>query len=122
MPSHPHHFECDVAVLGGGSAGYAAARTASAAGLRTVVLEGGEKVGGLCMLRGCMPSKALLYAAEALHSARTGDVLGLRIPRAGFDFEAVMARKDKLINSFARYRQKELRAGKFGFLRANAMF
>src|SRR5262245_42604541 len=50
-------FDFDVAVIGGGSAGYAAARTAAGAGLRTVVIEGGEEVGGLCILRGCMPSK-----------------------------------------------------------------
>ena len=83
-------FPYDVAVLGGGSAGYAAARTAAAAGLRTVVIEGGAEVGGLCILRGCMPSKALLYAAEVLHLARQGKTWGLRIPKAGFDF----ARRD----------------------------
>ena len=66
----------DVAVVGGGSAGYAAARTAAAAGLRTVVIEGGAEAGGLCILRGCMPSKALLYAAEILHLARQGEYLG----------------------------------------------
>ena len=62
-------FEYDLAVIGGGSGGYAAARTAVAEGLKTVILEGGEEVGGLCILRGCMPTKALLYAAEVLHLA-----------------------------------------------------
>jgi pyruvate/2-oxoglutarate dehydrogenase complex dihydrolipoamide dehydrogenase (E3) component len=83
--------------LGGGSAGYAAARTAAAAGLRAVVIEGGAEVGGLCILRGCMPSKALLHAAEVLHQARRGGVWGLRIPKAGFDFAAVMARKRAMV-------------------------
>lgn len=54
-------FDCDVAILGGGSAGYAAARTDAGEGLKTVVIEGGSEIGGLCILRGCMPSKALLY-------------------------------------------------------------
>src|ERR1700733_12026808 len=89
--------EYDVAVIGGGSAGYAAARTAAAAGLRTVVIEGGEEVGGLCILRGCMPSKALLFTAEVLHLARMGATWGLRIPKAGFDFAKVMARKKAMI-------------------------
>ena len=65
-------FDYDVAVIGGGSAGYAAARTATDAKLRTVVIEGGKEVGGLCILRGCMPSKALLHAAHVLHQARSG--------------------------------------------------
>ncbi len=47
--------EFDVDVIGGGSAGYAAARTAAALGAKTVVIESGPKVGGLCILRGCMP-------------------------------------------------------------------
>ncbi len=122
MATRKNDFDYDVAVLGGGSAGYAAARTAAAAGLRAVVIEGGREVGGLCILRGCMPSKALLHAAEELHNARTSHELGLRIPKAGFDFKAVMARKDAIIGEFARYRQKELASGKFDFLRARAQF
>jgi pyruvate/2-oxoglutarate dehydrogenase complex dihydrolipoamide dehydrogenase (E3) component len=112
----------DVAILGGGSAGYAAARTAAAAGLKTVVIEGGKEVGGLCILRGCMPSKALLYAAEVLHLARSAKTWGLRIPKAGFDFKAVMARKKAMIAEFARDRRKSLSAGKFRFIRAYASF
>ena len=53
-------LEYDFAVIGGGSAGYAAASLAAKQGFRVVVVEGGEKVGGLCILRGCMPSKTLL--------------------------------------------------------------
>lgn len=112
----------DVAIIGGGSAGYAAARTAAADGLRTVVIEGGAEIGGLCILRGCMPSKALLYTAEVLHLARSGKAWGLRIPKAGFDFAAVMARKKALIDDFARHRRKELAGGNFKFIRARAQF
>jgi pyruvate/2-oxoglutarate dehydrogenase complex dihydrolipoamide dehydrogenase (E3) component len=112
----------DVAILGGGSAGYAAARTAAAAGLKTVLIEGGAEVGGLCILRGCMPSKALLYAAEVLHLARSAKTWGLRIPKAGFDFKAVMARKNAMIADFARDRRASLSAGQFQFIRARASF
>jgi pyruvate/2-oxoglutarate dehydrogenase complex dihydrolipoamide dehydrogenase (E3) component len=115
-------FTCDVAIIGGGSAGYAAARTAAAAGLHTVVIEGGDEVGGLCILRGCMPSKTLLYAAEVLHVARAGKRWGLRIPKAGFDFPAVMAHKRALIEEFAQYRREQLTGGKFSFFRARASF
>jgi len=115
-------FDFDVAILGAGSAGYAAARTAAGAGLRTVIIEGGQEVGGLCILRGCMPSKALLYAAEVLHLARNGKTWGLKPGKIGFDFKKVMARKAAMIEDFASYRRKQLESGKFKFIRANARF
>ncbi len=114
--------EFDVAVLGGGSAGYAAARTAAAAGLRVAVIEGGAEVGGLCILRGCMPSKALLYAAEVLHRCRHAGPWGIRVEEAGFDFAQVMTRKQALIREFAEERRRELNAGRFVFRRAQARF
>jgi pyruvate/2-oxoglutarate dehydrogenase complex dihydrolipoamide dehydrogenase (E3) component len=115
-------FDYDLAVIGGGSGGYAAARTAAADGLSTVVLEGGEEVGGLCILRGCMPTKALLYAAEVLHLASHTEPWGIRADHVGFDLARVMARKDMLIKDFADFRQEQLANGKFKFLRANARF
>lgn len=117
-----NRFDFDVAILGGGSAGYAAARTATAAGLKTVILEGGKEVGGLCILRGCMPSKALLYAAEVRHLAQHGATWGLKPGKIGFDFKKVMARKAAMIEDFASYRRKQLASGKFKFIRANASF
>ena len=55
--------QCDIAIIGGGSAGYAAARTAHEAGANVAVIDQGPW-GGLCILRGCMPSKAILRSAE----------------------------------------------------------
>jgi pyruvate/2-oxoglutarate dehydrogenase complex dihydrolipoamide dehydrogenase (E3) component len=115
-------FDFDVAVIGGGSGGYAAARSAANLGLRTVVIEGGQEVGGLCILRGCMPTKTLLYASDVLHLARQGATWGLNIPNAGYDFEKVMARKNVIIEDFAQYRQQQLNAGKFHFIRSKASF
>jgi pyruvate/2-oxoglutarate dehydrogenase complex dihydrolipoamide dehydrogenase (E3) component len=115
-------FEYDFAVIGGGSGGYAGARTAAAAGLKTVVIEGGEEVGGLCILRGCMPTKALLYAAEVLHLAEHANTWGIHAGPVRFDFAEVMARKDALIKDFADCRRQQLKGGKFEFLRAQAHF
>ena len=115
-------FDYDVAIIGAGSGGFAAARTAAGAGLKTVVIEGGKEVGGLCILRGCMPSKALLYASEVLNLARQAKTWGLRVPKTGFDFAKVMARKDQMIEDFASYRRKQLETAKFKFIRANARF
>jgi len=115
-------FDYDVAVVGGGSAGYAAARTAAGAGLKTVVVEGGREVGGLCILRGCMPTKALLYAAEVMHLAGHPEPWGIHTGKVGFDFKKVMARKNTLIKDFADYRVNQLNAGKFKLIRAKARF
>ena len=115
-------FDFDVAVIGGGSGGYAAARTAAGAGLKTVVIEGGEAVGGLCILRGCMPTKALLYAAEVKHLAEHAATWGVRAGKVTFDFAKVMARKNAQIKDFADFRAQQLNAGKFKFIRANARF
>ena len=115
-------FDYDLAVIGGGSGGYAAARTAAAEGLKTVVIEGGEQVGGLCILRGCMPTKALLYASEVLHLASHAQPWGIRAEDVGFNFSQVMARKDALIKDFADYRRQQLESGQFKFLRAMARF
>src|SRR5205085_6420764 len=117
-----HGFEYDVAIIGGGSGGYAAARTAAAAGLRTAVIEGGKEIGGLCILRGCMPTKALLYAAEVMHLARHPEPWGIRTEEVSFNFGQVMARKQALIKDFADFRREQLLRGKFEFRRASARF
>jgi pyruvate/2-oxoglutarate dehydrogenase complex dihydrolipoamide dehydrogenase (E3) component len=122
MHSTGERFDYDLAVIGGGSGGYAAARTAVAEGLKTVVIEGGEEVGGLCILRGCMPTKALLYAAEVMHLAGHSQTWGIRTQDISFDFAQVMARKNALIQDFADYRRQQLVNGKFKFLRAHARF
>lgn len=118
--SSPASF--DVIVLGGGSAGYATAHTAHAAGKSVAVIDGAEELGGLCILRGCMPTKTLLYAAEVLHLAKVASTWGLEVPRPGLDFRAVMARKATMIDDFARYRQKQLTDGRFTLFRAKARF
>ena len=115
-------YDFDVAVIGGGSGGYAAARTAAANGLKTVVIEGGKEVGGLCILRGCMPTKALLYAAEVRHVAQYAGLWGMKPGDVPFDWAAVMARKDGLIREFAGYRLEQLNDGRFQFIRAQAQF
>ena len=113
--------EFDSVIIGGGSAGYAAARTCAAAGLKTAVVEGGKEVGGLCILRGCMPTKALLYSSEVLHLARHSAPFGIQT-QVTFDYEAVLARKDRLIKEFADFRRGQLEDGRFEFIRAQARF
>ena len=115
-------FDYDVVVVGGGSAGYAAARTSAAAGLRTAVVDGAEALGGLCILRGCMPTKTLLQSAEVLHLAQRAKAFGVEIKEATINLEAVMARKNALIAEFAAYRRDQLTGGAFALIRAKGRF
>jgi len=112
----------DLICLGGGSAGFNAARVAVSLGLRTAIVDGARQLGGLCILRGCMPSKTLLYVADVLHLAQKGKTFGLKIPAARADMRAIHARKKKIIAEFADYRVKALESGKFDLIRAHARF
>ena len=122
MSATPEKFDYDLAVIGGGSGGYAGACTAARHGLKTVVIEGGEEVGGLCILRGCMPTKALLHAAEILHIVQRPEFCGIHAEDVTFNFTHVMARKDMLIKEFADCRRQGLSDGRFKFIRAMARF
>lgn len=115
----PHY---DFAVIGGGSAGFNAARVAGSLGLKTAIIDGAKELGGLCILRGCMPSKTLLYMAEVLHLAQKGATFGLKIPSARADMKAIHARKKRIIDDFASYRNRALESGGFDLLRAHARF
>lgn len=115
-------FDYDFLAIGGGSAGFNAARVAVSLGLKTAVVDGARALGGLCILNGCMPSKTLLYIAELLHLAQKGNTFGLRIPSARADMKAIHARKKKIIGEFADYRVQALNSGKFDLLRAHARF
>ena len=112
----------DFIVVGGGSAGFNAARVAAGLGQRVAIIDGAKALGGLCILRGCMPSKTLLYSAEILHHARHGDVFGLRIPRAAADMAAVHARKKRIIADFATHRVNQLASGRYDLYRHRARF
>lgn len=92
-------------MIGGGSAGYHAASTASSAGLRVGLIESAERFGGLCILRGCMPTKTLLRSAEIAQLVRESDDLGIRSSSPRVDWPAVRQRKDELVEEFASYRR-----------------
>ncbi len=112
----------DFAVLGGGSAGYAAARTAVDLGLKTAVIDGAEELGGLCILRGCMPSKTLIESGNRFRTIRRAEEFGLRASGLSVRAEEVIARKRKLIGEFAEYRQEQLADGRFALIRGTGRF
>ncbi len=112
----------DFIVIGGGSAGYAGASTAARLGLKTLVVEGGRDVGGLCILRGCMPSKSLLETAHRAEIIRDAAEFGLHAEYLGANGPAIRARKRRLIAEFADYRREQLESGRFDFIRGAASF
>lgn len=93
----------DVVVVGAGSGGYAAARTARDVGCDVALVDPGP-LGGLCILRGCMPSKALLASSDAVADAREATALGIHAQITGIDMPAIAARKRGLVAEFADYR------------------
>jgi dihydrolipoamide dehydrogenase len=86
----------DVVVLGGGSGGYAAALRARELGFTVALIEK-DKVGGTCLHRGCIPTKALLHAAEVADSARDAEKFGVNASLQGIDLAAVTAYREGVI-------------------------
>jgi len=87
----------DIVVLGGGSGGYACALRAAELGKRVALIEK-DKVGGTCLHRGCIPTKALLHSAEVADQARESKTFGVRSSFDGIDISAVHAYKDKVVD------------------------
>ena len=112
----------DFVVIGGGSAGYAGARTAHSLGLKTAVIDGADQLGGLCILRGCMPSKTLLESARRYRMIRNAGEFGLSSGHSAFDVSKIIARKRRLISGFSDYRSGQLQDGRFDLLRGAAEF
>ncbi len=86
----------DVVILGGGSAGYACALRSAQLGLRVALVEQ-ARLGGTCLHQGCIPTKALLHAAEVADAARHGAAIGVRATVESIDMATVGAYKDAVV-------------------------
>ncbi len=108
-PPRPAHEpgEYDLVVLGSGSAAFAAAIRASDLGAKVALVEAAT-VGGTCVNVGCIPSKALLRAAELQHLAAKASLPGLRLRAEQPDLEAVVAWKDELVSAMRREKYLDL--------------
>ena len=85
-------------ILGGGSGGYACALRAAELGMSVVLVEK-DKLGGTCLHWGCIPTKALLHAAEVADAAREGDKIGVKSSVAGIDMAGVNAARTRTASS-----------------------
>ena len=87
----------DIVVLGGGSGGYACALRAAELGKRVALIEK-DKVGGTCLHRGCIPTKALLHAAEVADSSRESAKFGIRTSFEGVDMPGVLSYQQSVVD------------------------
>ena len=88
-----------VVVLGGGPGGYAAAFLAADLGLETTIVEYDPRLGGTCLLRGCIPSKALLHVAKVMSEAAEMHEWGVEFNKPKISIDKVRARKEKVIDT-----------------------
>ena len=86
----------DIVVLGAGSGGYATALRASQLGMTVALIEG-DKVGGTCLHRGCIPTKAYLHAAETADAVRESESFGILSTLNGIDMTRVGAYRDSVV-------------------------
>jgi dihydrolipoamide dehydrogenase len=101
----------DIVVLGGGSGGYACALRAAELGKRVALIEK-DKVGGTCLHRGCIPTKALLHAAEIADHSRDSAAVGVRTTFHGIDVPAVQSYKDSVVDRLYRGLQSTITSRK----------
>jgi dihydrolipoamide dehydrogenase len=88
----------DCIAIGSGPGGYVAAIRAAQLGMKTAVVEN-DKVGGRCLNYACIPAKAVLRVADVLQEIREADDFGIRVAQPEVDFDAVMARRDKVVQT-----------------------
>lgn len=101
----------DIVILGGGSGGYAAALRAAELGLSVALVEKG-KLGGTCLHNGCIPTKALLHAAEVADQTRESEQFGVKAELVGIDMAAVNSYKDGVVARLYKGLQGMLRGAK----------
>ncbi|WP_448607871.1 dihydrolipoyl dehydrogenase [Geodermatophilus sp. URMC 60] len=105
----------DLVILGGGSGGYAAALRAAELGMSVVLVER-DKVGGTCLHRGCIPTKALLHAGEVADLAREGEQFGVKTSLAGIDMDGVNSYKDGVISRLYKGLQGLIKSRKIQYV------
>ena len=112
----------DVAVIGGGPGGYAAAFQAADIGLRTALIDQDAQLGGVCLLRGCIPSKALLHAARLITDAEDAQGWGIQFDKPKVDLESLRRRTQTIIGKLTKGVQTLAASRKVDVIKARATF
>jgi len=87
----------DLCIIGSGPGGYVAAVRAAQLGLSVLIVEKDSRLGGVCTLRGCIPTKALLHTADLLEEARHGAEVGVAAREVKLELAAAMKHKEKVV-------------------------
>lgn len=93
--------KCDITIIGSGPGGYVAALYAAGLGKRVVVIEK-DKVGGVCLNCGCIPTKAIIASVNALRAARSAPVFGIEIGSYRADYSRIRSRKDEVVAALTK--------------------
>ncbi len=109
-------------VLGGGPGGYAAAFRAADGGLPVVLVESEARLGGTCLLRGCIPSKSLLHLARVIAEAEEVQQAGIRFGSPEIDLEALRSHQQKLITRLTKGLDQLVKRRKITRIRARGTF
>lgn len=112
----------ELVVLGGGPGGYAAAFMAADLGMQVALVEAQERLGGVCLLRGCIPSKALLHVAKIIGESREMAEWGVRFERPLVDIDTMRGRKEKVVNTLSGGLKQLARQRKVNVIHARATF
>ena len=110
----------DIAILGGGPAGYVAAERAGAKGLSVVIFDK-RALGGVCLNEGCIPTKTLLNSAKILESAREAGKYGIHAENIAADFGQIMKRKDKVVRKLVSGVEAKMKHAKAEVVMAEAV-
>lgn len=110
----------DLIIIGGGSAGHAAASTAASMNLTCALVEAPGELGGLCILRGCMPSKILIETANRMRIIREAERFGIIATPPTLDREKLLQRAHFLLSDFRSYRQSQIAHSGYELIRGTA--
>lgn len=111
-----------VAVIGAGPGGYAAAFMAADSGLEVMLIDPGENPGGVCLYRGCIPSKALLHAAKVIHEVKAAEEFGLSFGDLTVDQEKLRTWKQKVVAQMTGGLGRLAQQKKVGYVQGKAFF
>ena len=109
-------FDFDLIVVGAGPGGYEAALHAAKLGLKTAVVERRE-VGGTCLNRGCIPTKALLHASTVYEETKNGPALGVTAENLSYDLSAMFAYKQQVVEKLRSGSESLFKAAKVRLIR-----
>lgn len=109
----------DLAIIGGGPGGYTAAAAAAKAGLSVVLFEK-DQLGGTCLNRGCIPTKALLHAVDAWRELNSADALGLHAGAPAFDWAAIQSYKTRTVDTLRQGVVRLMQAGRVTVVQGTA--